>query len=313
MSGSSLEVIMSGQDDHLMRDVNDDKINNVFDFDFDIGSSDACAGLNPFLEDLDRYCSNQTDEMDKKMPAAALSSQSDEELARKLAAEWGSLPDQQGGEEVVADLGIKSDEDYARKLQAMWDAEAMTGPASSSSAIEVSSHVATTDDVASLASDGHSSPWVNKKKPSFVFLVGKSRGGVSDGSPLAEELLLEQSMMDGSMQNIKKSTTNSRGVPTATIDETGGDQSHSKRSHIDFERHGQSFPLFHYNGLRGGKITCFRVQKLSPTEAVGASIASSSKGGHGGGASSYDLEDVVRTKWPSSLVDWLGESPPSID
>lgn len=291
MSGSSLEVIMSGQDDHLMRDVIDDK--NI-----DLGSSDVWAdlrrnsiddyvalvnsivGLMPDLSELgvlgadkkmpakrDRESSilhsNQTDEMDKKMSdPAASSSQSDEELARKLAAEWGSLPDQQGGEEVVVDLAVKSDEDYARKLQAMWDAEVMTGPVSSLSAIEVSSHVATTDDVASLA---------------------------SDGSPVGVPLL-EGSMMDDSMQNTKKNTFL-----------------------IDFERHGLSFPLFHYNGLRGGKITCFRVQKLSPTEAIGASIASSSKGGHGSGASGYDLEDVVHTKWPSSLVDWLCETPPSID
>jgi hypothetical protein len=168
----------------------------------------------------------------------------------------------------------------------MWDAEVMTGPASSSSATEVLSHVATTDDVASFA---------------------------SDGSPVGVPLL-EGSMMDDSMQNTKKNATTLRGVPTATNEETDGDQSHFKRSHIqDFERHGLSFPLFHYNGLRGGKITCFRVQKLSPTEAVGASIASSSKGGYGSGASGYDLEDVVHTKWPSSLVDWLGENPPSID
>lgn len=221
---------------------------------------------------------NQDEEMNQKMLGAA-ASRSDEELARRLAAEWGTLPDQ---EEEAVDFGMKSDEDYARKLQAMLDAEVTTGHATS--AIDVSSHVATTDDdVASLA---------------------------SDGSPIGA-YLLEGAMMDGdSMQNTKKS---------AVEKITAGDQSqyYLKRPHVDFERHGLSFPLFHYNGLRRGKITYFRVQKLGPTEAVGVSISSSSNGGgvggHVSGALGCDLEDVVRTKWPSSLVNWFGEDPPSID
>ena len=339
MSGSSLKVIMSGED-HLMRDVNDYRNNNQHDLidlglseDFltdgnniggrsylfeQIGSRLVWTGKMPtktnedapfrtsYIDsvdtkmpaDRDRAHSihhiHPNDEINEKMPAA--SSQSDEELARKLAAEWGSLPDQ---EEVVT-MGMKSDEEYARNLQAMWDAEVTGGGHGASSAIEVSSHVATTDDVASLlASDDDDDD------------------GSLAGAPLLEG---EKMMMDESMTSTINNTAMDTSTPTAarSIEETTttniGIQSQSTRQPpLDFERHGHSFPLFHYNGLRGGKMTCFRVQKLTPTEAVGASIASSSTVGQQRGCSgACDLEDIVRTKWPSSLVNWFGE-PPSID
>ena len=82
---------------------------------------------------------------------------------------------------------------------------------------------------------------------------------------------------------------------------------------MEFEKHGHSFSLYHYNGLHGGTLTQFRLTRLSPTEAVGASIALSSNGSSGHGAGGCDLEGVVRTKWPSSMVNWLGKNPPSID
>jgi hypothetical protein len=77
-----------------------------------------------------------------------------------------------------------------------------------------------------------------------------------------------------------------------------------------FEEYGDSFSLYHYNGLRGGTLTAFRITRLSPEEAVGASIALN-KGSASDG--SGDLEDVVRTKWPSCMVDWGGKKPPFID
>jgi hypothetical protein len=80
---------------------------------------------------------------------------------------------------------------------------------------------------------------------------------------------------------------------------------------FDFETFGNAFPLYHYNGLRGGVLTPFRVTRLTPEEAVGASIALH-RGGNGS-SSSADLEDVIRTKWPSCVINWLGKPPPYID
>jgi len=81
------------------------------------------------------------------------------------------------------------------------------------------------------------------------------------------------------------------------------------------ETFGHTFPLYHYNGLRGGNLKAFRVTRLSADEAIGASIslgvssqASHSIGGFGGG-----LDAVLGTKWPSCKVDWLNGLPPSID
>jgi hypothetical protein len=79
---------------------------------------------------------------------------------------------------------------------------------------------------------------------------------------------------------------------------------------LQFEEYGDKFSLYHYNGLRGGTLTTFRITRLSPEEAVGASIALN-KGNASDG--SGDLEDVVRTKWPSCMVDWAGKKPPFID
>jgi ubiquitin carboxyl-terminal hydrolase MINDY-3/4 len=85
---------------------------------------------------------------------------------------------------------------------------------------------------------------------------------------------------------------------------------------LPFEQYGDTFSLYHYNGLRGGVLTPFRITRLTAEEAVGASIAlnrgtgvSSSRGSSG----TQDLEDVVRTKWPSCAINWLGKTPPYID
>ena len=44
---------------------------------------------------------------------------------------------------------------------------------------------------------------------------------------------------------------------------------------------------------------------------VDSAISASSGGGSAGGKS--DLEDVMRTKYPSCLFDWGGQNPPYID
>jgi len=77
------------------------------------------------------------------------------------------------------------------------------------------------------------------------------------------------------------------------------------------EQYGTEFRLYHYNGLHGGNFKPFLVTRLRADEAIGASVGLgvSSHPSHGNG----DLEDVLRTKWPSCKINWLGRSPPSID
>ena len=78
------------------------------------------------------------------------------------------------------------------------------------------------------------------------------------------------------------------------------------------ETFGRTFPLYHYNGLRGGNLKAFNVTRLSADEAIGASVslgASNQVGAFGGG----ELDSVLRTKWPSCKIDWRNGSPPSID
>jgi len=78
--------------------------------------------------------------------------------------------------------------------------------------------------------------------------------------------------------------------------------------------YGKTFQMYHYNGLRGGKLRCFRVTRLSADEAIGTSVSL------GSGQSSVpmmvdsgSLEDVLRCKWPSCKIDWMGCPQPSID
>lgn len=80
------------------------------------------------------------------------------------------------------------------------------------------------------------------------------------------------------------------------------------------EEYGKTFQMYHYNGLRGGNLRCFRVTPLSADEAIGASVSL------GSGQSSVpmmvdsgSLEDVLRCKWPSCKIDWMGNPQPSID
>jgi len=75
----------------------------------------------------------------------------------------------------------------------------------------------------------------------------------------------------------------------------------SSHRQLEFEKHGTTFPLYHYNGLRrhglgeGGTLTPFRLTRLSAAEAVRASIVLSSKG-EGGGAvgQGVDLEMLFK-------------------
>ena len=82
------------------------------------------------------------------------------------------------------------------------------------------------------------------------------------------------------------------------------------------EKFGPTFQLYHYNGLRGGNFRAFRVTRLSADEAIGASISLgvSNQSSHNTGGFGGELDAVLRTKWPSCKINWIGDnSPPSIN
>ena len=190
---------------------------------------------------------------------------SDEELARKLAAEWGTDPGQASSSTAAAAAAaqstqsasseVKSDEELARELQAQWNADPDMPPLE---------HVRNIvgDDIIAEVKPGEDP---------------KPRSG--EVNQAAEETREEAKM--------KPVTTGPEDV-------------------------GNVFYLYHYNGLRGGTFTSFRVIRPKATDAVGSSITVSS---HGGNASrdGGDLEDVVRTKWQQCQFNWLGKQPPYID
>lgn len=210
---------------------------------------------------------DQGDVAEMKLPASR--PETDEEMAKRLAAEWEAQPASSAEasapasfmpddyDEFPPQAGSLSDEEYARKLQAQFDS------------------------------------W------------GDSNDGATQGA-VADDLTTETAEDDEKMPD-----TNLH-----VVDLSGGTITTSTTSHHkgpDFETFGDTFSVYHYNGLRGGTLTPFRVTRLSAEEAVGASIAMSTLGGAGGGATGGDLEDVVRTKWPSCMINWLGKSPPYID
>ena len=349
MTGSSLESILSSQDDSMQIDVNGK--NNIYH-----GPDGPPLLITQFGED--------------KMLPAASSHQSDEELAKKLAAEWGSLPDEdeicKKNMNSTVDHVMKSDEDYARELQALWDAE-MTAAGhrftEGSVSIDLRSQVATTDDVGTFESDGALADDVAKLVSDAALWEAEMFGEGSDnidltsqvattddvGSPpriltwqaprrsppifdAAAALAAAADHLAGvgfptvpNLENSEKRSSTATSTTVASVgttattatssndETTDNNQDKSRRNPLEFEKHGHSFSLYHYNGLHGGTLTQFRLTRLSPTEAVGASIALSSNGSSGHGAGGCDLEGVVRTKWPSSMVNWLGKNPPSID
>ena len=321
MTGSSLESILSSQDDSMQVDVNGK--NNIYHgpdgppllltqfgdvemlpaalshpkIEEEFAQAAEWGMRHPLFNPILQHCPD--------LLLAASSHQSDEELAKKLAAEWGSLPDE--GEictksmNSTVDRVMKSDEDYARELQALWDAEVTAAGhpfTGGSDSIDLTSQVATTDDVGTLESDDDD------------HLAGLGL------LPIPTVPNLENSEKSSSTAT---STTVASGGTTATTatssndETTDNNQDKLRRNPLEFEKHGHTFSLFHYNGLHGGTLTQFRLTRLSPTEAVGASIALSSNGSSAHGAGGCDLEGVVRTKWPSSMINWLGKNPPSID
>ena len=227
-------------------------------------------------------------------PDSKPAAMSDEELAKKLAEEWNN-PQSSGdiitpATPVPATAAIVSpfaaaattttkppeqltDEEFARQLQAEWN-----GTAATSSTTNQPGGVGVT----------------------FVDGVGGTgTGGDVDNA---------------SVQAVGDDQT----TGTSIEDEKMTDPDEAAPGSSDFEKYGDTFPLYHYNGMRGGTLTSLQVTRLTAIEAVGASIGlgnSGAGGGGGGGGSGAggDLEDVVRTKWPSCMLNWHGKAPPYID
>ena len=215
--------------------------------------------------------------------------ESDEEMARRLAAEWESA----GASGMMAltsaaenhlnfptalvdtdpQPGSMGDEEYAQYLQRQYDSE---------SAVDAALVGGESGSVAAISG----SP--------FPVLSDTDETSSIPATPTRNVLAGEDDYMD--TKPAAQMTTSTESLP--------------------FEQYGDSFSLYHYNGLRGGVLTPFRVTRLTAEEAVGASIAlNRGTGGASthGASGTQDLEDVLRTKWPSCVINWLGKTPPCID
>ncbi len=230
---------------------------------------------------------------------------SDEELARKLAAEWGSMPENDSIPDLeppeplppLLDSSAQSkpislcppgiDQDVFDSLPLEMQQEIVMDQERNMATDDADTQVAIADEAGTL-----SVPFGPAEKPS-------SENATLDSVP--ENATLDSILTTSHLSNGEKELLQFlKGSPAKT----------QSQPQPDFERHGHTFPLYHYNGLRGGCLTPFRVTRLSAEEAVGASITLSSTGAGGSGG---DLQDVVRTKFPSCMFNWLGKQAPYID
>ena len=207
--------------------------------------------------------------------------ENDEEMAKRLATEYGTAPKDlnlsAANASSMAENSLsnaKSDEEYARILQAQFDAE---GSSKGENFASTSLHNTMNNTSASMA-------------------IVKYEHSNSSNTP---QTALNAEDNKGKIKPIMQKPTT---------------QSKSQNHHnIEFERFGETFTLHHYNGLRGGILTTFQITKLSAEDVVGASVALSQSSSQGAGGSqeyskqnrgSGDLEDVVRTRWPSCVFKW---------
>ncbi len=215
--------------------------------------------------------------------------ESDEEMARRLAAEWenagasGMMALTSAAEnhlnfptalvEMDPQPGSMGDEEYAQYLQRQYDSE---------SAVDAAIVGGESGSVAAISG----SP--------FPVLSDTDETSSIPATPTQNVYAGEDDYMD--TKPAAQMTTSTESLP--------------------FEQYGDSFSLYHYNGLRGGVLTPFRITRLTAEEAVGASIALNRGTGVAsthGSSGTQDLEDVLRTKWPSCVINWLGKTPPCID
>lgn len=193
MTGSSVESVMTSNDDDLMQvDGNDGPPLLITQFGEEEGKATAAPAV-----------------------------QSDEELAKKLAAEWGSMP------AAAADQNAKSDEDYARELQAKWDAE---DSGDMMAGVDILSQAATTDDISTFASV--------RDRPPTPIPEGKMEEDSDDGNTNAINAVMDAKVE--AIDNQSQSRKAQKVDPERHV-------SFQPQQQLDFEKHGLSFPLYHYN------------------------------------------------------------------
>jgi len=134
-------------------------------------------------------------------------------------------------------------------------------------------------------------------------------------SPAADTAINKVTMSDEELARKLQAEWNEDVVDLTSSSSNNLSTASGTNSNNAAEKFGNTFQLYHYNGLRGGNFKAFRVTRLSADEAIGASVslgvpnqASHTVGGFGG-----ELDAVLRTKWPSCKIDWIGGMPPSID
>jgi hypothetical protein len=76
--------------------------------------------------------------------------------------------------------------------------------------------------------------------------------------------------------------------------------------------------MYHFNGMqsaaRSATLTKFTLVLQSSDDVVGQSIAfGGSENCESGGHFICPIEEVLRTRWPASKIDWGGQPVPSID
>lgn len=135
-----------------------------------------------------------------------------------------------------------SDEELARKLQAEWDAELASG--SGGGGGEGSSVAAV---------DGSDSP------PPLL-LMDRPYGAPTP--PPTVNLMDEDDEEDAKKPAAVTSAAQEAPQPAVAATATTPPKQ-------EFEQYGPTFSLYHYNGLRGGILTPFRVTRLTAEEAVG--------------------------------------------
>jgi len=86
------------------------------------------------------------------------------------------------------------------------------------------------------------------------------------------------------------------------------------------DENGERLCFYHYNGMkRSGtgapRLVKFNIIKRGDEEMVGVAVPLGASGGTGniGLDSDYPIEDVLRTRWPGARIDWINQTPPSID